>query len=337
LYELNKIRTEQVKPEELQQVKNILTGNFARSLENPQTIARFALNTAKYNLPSDYYENYLANIQATTPQEVLATAQKYITPNNAHIMVVGDKKIADKLAQFGTISYYDAQGNPAQPQAELPKDLTAKKVIDSYIAAVGGENNIKKIKSLTTQLTADVQGSELTINRTYKAPNLFKEDVKVKIMTLQSRIYNGTEGFEKSMGSPDATPKGEELDELKFDAYIVPEIYLDAMGAKIELIGTEKVNDQPAYILQTTFVGGKIHTDYFATNNGLKLRSTQTSPNPDGSTTSSITDFGDYTDVAGIKIPHTITQTVGGQKIKATIKNIKANEKIKASAFTIKK
>ena len=92
LYEMNRIRREKVKNEELQLVKNYLTGQFSLSLENPSTIALFGIKTALYNLPSDYYEKYLEGIQSVTEEDVLQAANRYITPDQTHIIIVGKKK-----------------------------------------------------------------------------------------------------------------------------------------------------------------------------------------------------------------------------------------------------
>lgn len=59
IYELDRIVKEPVSAADLSLAKNSMTGNFGRSLESPQTIANFALNTYRYNLPKDYYNNYL--------------------------------------------------------------------------------------------------------------------------------------------------------------------------------------------------------------------------------------------------------------------------------------
>jgi zinc protease len=60
LYEMNRIRNERVPEDELQMAKNYMTGNFAINLEHPQTIATYAINIERYNLPHDYYQNYLS-------------------------------------------------------------------------------------------------------------------------------------------------------------------------------------------------------------------------------------------------------------------------------------
>jgi len=85
LYELNRIRTEPVDAQELSSIKNYMTGGFARSLESPQTIASFAYNIARYNLPTDYYQNYLQRLNAVTANDVMDMANKYLHPDAANI------------------------------------------------------------------------------------------------------------------------------------------------------------------------------------------------------------------------------------------------------------
>ncbi len=80
MYELNRIVQEPVTAEELQAAKASIAGSFGRSLERPQTVASFAVNTAKYNLPKEYYSTFLKRLEAVTIEQVQATAKKYITP-----------------------------------------------------------------------------------------------------------------------------------------------------------------------------------------------------------------------------------------------------------------
>ncbi len=57
--EMQGLKTADVTDEELNLAKNYLMGTFSRSLERPETIADFAINIERYNLPEDYYQNYL--------------------------------------------------------------------------------------------------------------------------------------------------------------------------------------------------------------------------------------------------------------------------------------
>jgi predicted Zn-dependent peptidase len=59
LYEMKRIRKDTVGDKELQKAKNYLTGSFAIALEDPKTVANFAINIERWNLPKDFYTNYL--------------------------------------------------------------------------------------------------------------------------------------------------------------------------------------------------------------------------------------------------------------------------------------
>ena len=76
IYEMERIVKEPVSESDLALAKSSMTGNFGRSLESPQTIASFALNTFRYNLPKDYYNNYLKNLDAVTVKDILTMAGK---------------------------------------------------------------------------------------------------------------------------------------------------------------------------------------------------------------------------------------------------------------------
>ncbi len=155
LKEMDRMRTEKVPARNCRWLKMCLTGQFSQSLEQPGTVANFALTTARYGLPADYYEKYLEVLQSVTPEEVMAMAKKYIKPDQAHILVVGNKDdVADRLKQFspdGKVNFYDAYGNPVKTNnAELPTGMTAEKVIEDYVNAIGGTAKIAALKDVQT-------------------------------------------------------------------------------------------------------------------------------------------------------------------------------------------
>ena len=116
LEEMERLRTEPVDDDALMVMKNFMNGLFALRLERPQTIATYALNIERYNLPKDYYATYLEKLAAVNKADVLAMARKYIKPDQAHIIVVGkSSEVADKLKRFGTVQYYDQNGKPITP------------------------------------------------------------------------------------------------------------------------------------------------------------------------------------------------------------------------------
>lgn len=115
LLEMQRIIDTTVSENDLAAAKASAMGSFGRSLQHPGTIANFAVAIDKYNLPADYFKNYLKNIDAITVDNIKEAAEKYIHPKNAWIIVVGDKKYANNLKHFaadGKIEFYDLYGNP---------------------------------------------------------------------------------------------------------------------------------------------------------------------------------------------------------------------------------
>ena len=95
LKEIKRIRTEPVEIQTLDNAKAQYVGSFVRRLERPQTIASYALNIRRNNLPEDFYSNYLENINKVSVEDVQRVANKYFKLDNARVVVVG--KGADVL------------------------------------------------------------------------------------------------------------------------------------------------------------------------------------------------------------------------------------------------
>ncbi|MFK8102834.1 MAG: insulinase family protein, partial [Saprospiraceae bacterium] len=340
MYELNKIRTEKITSEELSLVKNVMAGNFARSLEQPQTIARFALNTFRNKLPNDYYATYLKKLSMVTADDVLAMAKKYITPQNAHIVVVGNKvDVADKLGQFATsgkVNFYDRFGNPIKDGGmEIPAGVTATKVIQDYLTAIGGTKAINSIKDLTTTMTADLGGNALEIMTQQKVPNMSVNTTSMQGMTMQAVVFDGNKGMTTARGQSMPMPE-DKIADAKISNHMIPESVFEKYSVKTKLIGMESVNGKKAYAMEVTFPSGKKSTYYFDLESSLKVR--EVSIETEGGRTMTISaDLDGYKAVNGVKFPH--KQSVSGVMpvpLVMEVKEIKANTNLDDSIFKIK-
>jgi len=113
-YEIEKMRAEGMTAEELEFTKKSLTGTFARNFETPGQIAGALQNLVLYNLPDDYYEKYLQNINAVSLEDVRRVASRYLNTERMAVVVVGDKKtVREGLARlnFGEVVLADTEGN----------------------------------------------------------------------------------------------------------------------------------------------------------------------------------------------------------------------------------
>lgn len=109
--ELNRLRTEPVPTKELEDAKRSIVATFALSLESQEEMLQLAITQKRYGLPVDYWDTYPAKIEAVTPDDVLRIARKYINPENAQIVAVGDAvKIKSVMEKYGPVTVYDANG-----------------------------------------------------------------------------------------------------------------------------------------------------------------------------------------------------------------------------------
>jgi predicted Zn-dependent peptidase len=113
--EIDMMREKGMDGKEMAFVKNGLIGNFALSFETPGQIAGALQNVVLYNLPEDYYNNYLQNIDKVTLADVNAVAKKYLNSDKMAMVVVGDlTKIRGGIEKmnFGDVIQCDADGKP---------------------------------------------------------------------------------------------------------------------------------------------------------------------------------------------------------------------------------
>jgi zinc protease len=326
----------QVTDEELSLTKNNMAGGFARSLERPQTVARFALNTIKQKLAPDYYQNYLQQLEAISKEDVLRVAQQYFTAKNCHIIVVGNEEILPKLLAFdtdGKIEKLDAFGAPIKETKEA--NITADQLIASYAMALTGTTSkkalLKKVKTLKSyERVSEMSSAQIPFALT--STDYFweggKEASKMEMpgMVLQKSYFNGTSGYTFSMqgGREDLT--AEEIAAKHKASGFIPELNYQANGMSYTLKGIENIDGVDCYVLYTND-GLAENFDYFSTETFLKLRSTNIRKMGE-ETVETTTSYADYKEVDGFKFAHSFSMSVGQMTLTGVVKTLTVNPKL---------
>ena len=344
--ELDRMITEKVSEEDLQGVKNYMTGTFAYTLQDPQTIARFAINTEKYHLPADYYANYLKNVAAVTVDDVQEMAKKYIKPDNAIILVVGDKeKVSEKLAKFSPtkkVSFYDTYGNDyVEALKPAPEGMTAEKVLEKSIEAKYGmprgkdlDKKLKKIKDVTIKMEASMQGQTLNFTRYQKAPNKFALTVSMGTMVVQKQSFNGTTGKVSGMQG-EKTVEGDELEDLKTSSVMHGDVKFDSNGSQYKLLGVEPIDGKDAYKIEITKANGNKESEWYDVTSNMQVKAMQVKDagKEAGGVITIVSTFSDYKVVDGINYAHKIKQEAGPQVIEMKVISIEQNTKLGDDIF----
>jgi predicted Zn-dependent peptidase len=113
LSELRRIRTGDIEERELEDTKNYLIGVFPATVQSSSDIAGRLMDMELYDLPHDYFDRYRENIGAVSSEDVARVARKYIDPDRALIVVVGNaSQIREPLGTLGyPVHDLDVDGN----------------------------------------------------------------------------------------------------------------------------------------------------------------------------------------------------------------------------------
>ncbi len=338
LYEMDRLVKEPVDQKSLDLVKNFMNGNFARSLESPRTIANFALNIERYKLPKDYYKTYLEKLAAVTVEDVSAMAAKYIKPENAWIIVGGNKdEVSPKLKRFsqgGEILFFDAYGRRTEnTDAAIPSDMTAEKVIENYINAIGGEARLSEITDLVIKMSAEMQGMTIEMESNQKAPGKILLTTSMGGNVLQKQVFDGERGMVSAMGQ-NMELSGKQLSDMKMQAKLNLEMEYKSLGFGLKLLDPDNIDGKPVYKVQITSPEGTVKTEFFDVTTGLKVRTVSSQDTQMGPMTITV-NYGDYREVANVKFPFAITQQMGPQAIDLKVLSVELNSGISDDLFKI--
>ncbi len=273
IYEINNLVENGVTQEELDKAKAELSGSFGRSLEQPSTVASFALNIDRYNLPKDYYATYLQKLNAFTVEDINATAKRLIEPDKFIITTVGNgAEIKEKLTKFGEVMLYDNMGFPAMEITMEDASMTAEKVVQNYIKAIGGEENARAIQAVKMKMEAEIGGQKLGINMTYNDPEMrYVQSTSVSGMVMQTAVLKDGKGTASAQGQTiEMSP--EQVDGQLFSSFFIPELYVFDMGYTAKLDGVQDVEGTVAYKVIFSSPKGATSVNYYAVDSGLKVK-----------------------------------------------------------------
>jgi zinc protease len=111
-YELNRIRDDAVSDEEISNAKSYLTGVFPIRIETQDGLIDQMVNIKMFDLPDDFLKTYREQVNAVTTEDIQRVAQKYVTPDRAAIVIVGDAaQVTDQIKPYSEeIEIYDTEG-----------------------------------------------------------------------------------------------------------------------------------------------------------------------------------------------------------------------------------
>ncbi|MDX1446161.1 pitrilysin family protein [Lishizhenia sp.] len=352
LHEFTNITEGEVTDEELELNKMSMSGSFARSLESPQTIARFALSTYRNNLPADYYQTYLKNLMAVSKADVLEVAKKYITPNNLNIIVVGSPDVLDKIKKFdadGKIEMFDAFGNVSKKVEYTAVDMTASDILSNALMAFTSTASLEEakakvdgVKTYAMEGEAAMAGAPFALAVKEYMMEGKKSYSSLSVpsmgMEVQKEVFNAEKGMTSGMGQAGPVKNEMTADELAEKHAEFNLLGLDYMnlldGEGVKVMGALEEEGKKYIVVQYTS-GENLKTAYFNAETYLLEKSVVMVEMPDGSKAEMVNTFSDYKAVDGFMFATSRKQVMGPQAVTFSNIVIKLNETLDEGLFKI--
>ncbi|MBP6312414.1 MAG: insulinase family protein [Flavobacteriales bacterium] len=315
LAEMQRLRDEPVPHADIDLAKRYMAGSFARSLEDPRTVARFALNTYLNGLPQDHYATYLQRLEKVTVDDILRAANAFLLPENAVVFVVGDLEkirramIPISMEPFIPLIELDVEGQAKEDHLVAAGDTTAQQVMDRYLDAIGGSKAVAKISTMERQMTGNMGKADVVITEQFGKNTKYRKTIVADNRVLQQVVCNGSRAVDVQSNIPQEV-EGDRLRELMLWAHPVPEVL--EISAPIErfMDGRTTIGEKSVYRITTNVGEIDVTTDYFDVNTGLKVRRIVRQLNL-GQFYTVTTDYSDYREVDGVLFPHTIDEDGG--------------------------
>ncbi len=339
LNEIDTMRTVPVSAEELKNAKALYNGSFALGLEDPERTAAFSSNILINNLPEDFYKTYLQKINAVSAEEIQRVAQKYFNYGNTRIVVVGKAEAVKPglLALGYPVSMYDKYAKEVEMKSVVSTAVTKSpdEIINNYIKAIGGANELKEIKSIVVAGKMNIQGMALNYESKQMSPNMEVTNVQMNGNTVMHKVFDGKTGSMTQMGNKQDLGEDEIAEGLETKG-LFPQLFYKNDGYKLESAGIEKVGANDAYKIIVTSPSGKKSTEYYDTNSGFLVKNIRTTKSNGQDIDQSI-EFSNYKKVEDVMFPFTDSVSVqtpqGAQEFVIDIDDVKINTGVTAEDF----
>jgi photosynthetic reaction center cytochrome c subunit len=222
----------------------------------------------------------------------------------------------------------------AAAKAETPLP-SVEEILDRYVRAVGGAQAIEKITSRVLKGSRMGADGVLVPEEVYaKAPN------KMLTVTSYPKVvfrtgFNGTKGWARSSQGEGRDLNDEMQAQLKREALFYKETRLKELYSKMTVPGRTTIGEREAFIIEATPAGGGIPEKlYFDAQTGLLVRTYTEAKTVVGQYPAQ-TDYEDYREVDGVKLPFTIRWSIPGRVWGRKITEVKQNVPLDDAQFDL--
>jgi len=235
------------------------------------------------------------------------------------------------------VLYGEPPPNPSYVIGQAPTAPKADEVLDKYLAALGGAQRLGALKTYAARGESVGYGPESGHPRPVEiyaqAPNRYSLVIHTDSGD-DTRTVSGASGWFAAPFRPVAVLPltGQDLEGMQFDAILAFPGQIKGAAKNWRVGFPSIIDDRDVQVVQGTLAGGTTVTLYFDDETGLLTRQMRYVRSPIGPLTTEIT-YGDYKDVAGVKMPHRFTLRWLNGRENVTLSEIRPNVNVEAARF----
>lgn len=286
----------------LNRIKKNTVGNFLMNFESSNFISSLIQGAEFYGIPIEQYKNFPEFVMSRTPTEIREISRKYISPEKAYIVLVGNPELEEKLKKYGQVFKYNLDLEPMSGKdAKMEKiSMNADELIENYVEAIGGQDAINSVQDITlnSNITLHVQGQSIpgTYTIKNKMPNkyLMKMNagpIKQEVTCNEDKVFAKGAGVEKEL-------EGKEKKKMQLDFNLLKETRLIELGYQCKVLGK-----QGDHILMTAISPIESDLTYYYNADSYLIEKIEENIQTEQGTMIVTTEYSDYIQVDNLMLP----------------------------------
>src|ERR1700722_13948416 len=334
--ELDKMRSAEVTPRELDEAKQGVLNSFVFNFDSPAKTLNRVMRYEYYGYPKDFLFQYQKAIAAVTRADVLRVAKERFLPENLAIVAVGNpKEFGKPLSALGKVNVLDltipepkSETGPA-PKSDPAAAERGRGMLKRAQQAMGGADKLAGVKDMTESaemtMSPAAGGMKMKQHSRWAAPGFFRQDQALAFGTVTASS-DGKTGW---LSFPTVRP---------MDPAVLKQAQGEIFRVPVTLILSDRDASRtvsaagPKSVEISTADGQSLRVE-FNDATGLPIRQFY----KEAAMGEVKETFSDWREVDGIKLPFKILMEQNEQKVgEVAISEIKLNTGIKPEELSKK-
>lgn len=209
--------------------------------------------------------------------------------------------------------------------------VSAYNIIEDYLKAIGGKEEIKKVSSISSAITVDMMGRSFTGIDKVMLPYKHLTELMMGTIPVLKYVFDGNNGFQQQ-GPQKKDLSLAEIKEAMDEKAVVPQLYYIGADYKTEYIGSGVVGEETTYRLKVVMPSGRLSIQEYSTKTGLLIKEETSFKQNDADEPVTIL-YKNYKKTGNLLLPTEITRVGGGQEFTLVYSDSKINEGVTEADF----